>query len=407
MISVYRSFPMALWRYNREFLNRRMTAPPTVLYLIDKLHRAGAQTNLSHLARGLLAAGRFRPFVVCLTSGGPLADELLGAGVDLRVLGIRRIYGGSALRALGRLARWMREEKVEIVHTYLVSANLFGAFASALAGNTRLVTTRRDLGFSRNLRLSLLEQIFVNPRASRVVTPSEAVSESARRERGLEARKITTIANGVDCDFFRPDARLRTASRAALGIASEAPVAGVVANFLPVKGHEDFLHAAARVGGPLPDARFVLVGDGALRQDMEKLARDLGIGERVLFTGARTDTRELFSALDLVVSPSHSEGMSNVILEAMSMARPILATSVGGTRELLRHQVTGVLVPPHDPAALAEAMLSLFSDRGRAKALGARAREEAESRFGLKEMVHRYTNLYDELLGSGPARTSS
>ncbi len=383
-----------------------MADPVTVLYLIDKLHRAGAQTNLSQLARGLPAA-RFRPIVVCLTSGGPLAEEIRASGIDVRVLGIRRIYGGSALRALGRLARGMREEKVEIVHTYLVSANLFGASASALAGNPTLITTRRDLGFSRNFRLSLLEETFVNPRASRVVTPSEAVSESARRERGLDARKVVTISNAVDCDLFRPDAGLRVASRAALGLASEAPVTGVVANFLPVKGHEDFLNAARRVADRMPEAFFVLVGDGVLRRDMERFARDLGIGKKVLFTGTRSDTRELLSAFDLLVSPSHSEGMSNVILEAMSMARPILATSVGGTGELLRHEVTGLLVPPRDPAALAEAMLSLLPDRARAHALGARARKEVEDRFSVKEMVHRYVSLYDELLAGGPSRTSS
>jgi glycosyltransferase involved in cell wall biosynthesis len=157
----------------------------------------------------------------------------------------------------------------------------------------------------------------------------------------------------------------------------------------------------------MPDAFFVLVGGGALRGDLEALSRALGIGERVIFTGAREDTRALLSAFDLLVSPSRSEGMSNVILEAMSMARPILATSVGGTRELLRQDATGVLVPPRDPAALAKGMLSLLSDRARANALGASARKEAEERFSSKEMVHRYVGLYDELLGARSSSTSS
>lgn len=369
----------------------------TVLYLIDKLHRAGAQTNLVQLVRGIRTT-RFRPIVVCLMSGGPLADELREAGIDVRVLGLRRIYGGSALRALGELARLLRREQVGIVHTYLVSANLFGAAASALAGIDTLVTTRRDLGFSRNSRLALLEETFVNPRVSRVVTPSEAVSESARRERGLPPARVTTIPNGVDLDWFRPLPGLRDHARSDLGVPGGAAVAGVIANFLAVKGHEDFLRAAVRVKERLPEAFFVLVGDGPLRAKTEGLALDLGLSDRVIFTGARADTRELLAAFDVLVSPSHSEGMSNVLLEAMSMARPIVATSAGGTEELLRHELTGLLAPPRDPAALAEAMISLLSVRERGRLLGERARQDVEERFRLDSMVLRYRDLYEEIL---------
>ncbi|MGH9321439.1 MAG: glycosyltransferase [Vicinamibacteria bacterium] len=377
--------------------------PKTVLYLIDKLHRAGAQRNLSQLARGL-DRSRFHPLVVCLQKGGPMGEELQVAGIEVAVLAIERIYGGRALRAIGRLARKMREERVEIVHTYLVSANLFGALASAFAGVPALVTTRRDLGFSRNWRLSLVEETLVNRRAIRVVTPCEAVSESARRERGLSPSRVMTIENGVDLDFFRPEVGLREKARAALQIPPEAAVAGVIGNFLPVKGHEDFLRAAARTG---PEVRFVLVGGGRRKPDMERLARELGIEDRALFTGPRSDTREVLSLVDVLVSPSHSEGMSNVILEAMAMARPIVATAVGGTRELLRDGATGLLVPPQDPRSLAEAMTSLLSDRVAAEVMGARARQEAEQRFSLRKMVHRYMALYDEVLAAVGSSTSS
>jgi glycosyltransferase involved in cell wall biosynthesis len=172
----------------------------------------------------------------------------------------------------------------------------------------------------------------------------------------------------------------------------------VIANFLAVKGHEDFLRAAVEVRRRLPEAVFVLVGDGPLRARTESLARELKIADSVLFTGARGDARALLSSFDLLVSPSHSEGMSNVLLEAMSMERPIVATSVGGTSELLRHGVTGLLTPPRDPGALSEAMLALLSDRARGAALGSNARRDASERFRLDFMVHRYGDLYEEIL---------
>jgi glycosyltransferase involved in cell wall biosynthesis len=335
---------------------------------------------------------------VCLASGGPIADELRRAGVDVQVLGVPRIYGTAALRALGRLGRLLRDERVGIVHTYLVSSNLFGAAAARLAGIRKLVTTRRDLGFSRNARLAFLEETFVNPRVSRVVTPSEAVSDSARRERGLDSRRVVTIPNGIDVDSFRPLPGLRETTRSELGIREGAAVVGVIANFLAVKGHEDFLRAAVAVRRRLPEAVFVLVGDGPLRARTESLARELGIAESVLFTGARGDARALLSAFDLLVSPSLSEGMSNVLLEAMSMETPIVATSVGGTSELLRHGVTGLLAPPRHPGALSEAMLALLSDRARGAALGRDARRDASERFRLDRMIHRYGDLYEEIL---------
>jgi glycosyltransferase involved in cell wall biosynthesis len=378
-----------------------MVGPVHVLLLIDKLHRAGAQTNLVQVARGL-DRSRFRPLVVCLSRGGELADELISTGIDVEVLGVDRVYGGRAMRALGRLSRTLLENDVKVLHTYLVSANLFGALACAVSGIGALVTTRRDLGFSRNWRLGVIEECFVNPRVDRVVTPAEAISIQARGERGLAPEKVVTIPNGVDTDFFRPVPGLGEQKRLELGIPPGALVVGVVANFLPVKGQADFLRAAARLGRD--DVRSVLVGEGGERAALEALVGELGLRERVLFTGARSDRRELYSLFDVVVSPSHSEGMSNVLLEAMAMARPIVATSVGGSPELIQHGETGLLVPPRDPEALAVAMNRLLDGGAVAGGMAERARVVVAERFGLERMVERYMELYDDLLDRRSAR---
>jgi glycosyltransferase involved in cell wall biosynthesis len=213
----------------------------------------------------------------------------------------------------------------------------------------------------------------------------------------LSPDRVVMIPNGVDTSYFRPEAGRRDPLRRELGIPAEVQVVGTIGNLLPVKGQSDLLRAVARLGST-EQTRLVIVGDGRERGRLEALARELELSERVLFTGTRPDTRELLSSFDVVVSPSHSEGMSNVLLEAMAMARPIVATAVGGSSELLRHEETGLLVPPQDPESLAAAIRRVLQGGPEIEALARRARKVVEVQFGLDRMIARYVALYDELL---------
>ena len=163
---------------------RPSTSRLRVSYLIDKLHRAGAQVHLGQLASSLDREA-FEPEVVCLLAGGPVASGLHEDGVPVEMLGLGRLYAPRALAGLLRLARRLRSRRVDVLHTYLVSANVYGTLAGRLAGVGAVVTSRRDMGFSRNLRLRLVEEWLVNPLADRVVANAPAVAEAALRERGL------------------------------------------------------------------------------------------------------------------------------------------------------------------------------------------------------------------------------
>ncbi|HVQ28080.1 MAG TPA: glycosyltransferase [Vicinamibacteria bacterium] len=374
-------------------MSRRLS----VLYVIDKLHRAGAQIHLLQLVRGLDRSS-FAPRVCCLLKGGPVADEMRALGVEVEVLGLRTIYGSAAFRALPGLVRAIRAHATDLVHTYLVSANIYGTLAARLAGAPVLVTSRRDLGFSRNWRLRLVEEWLVNPRVDRVVAVSPSAAQAALGERGLDAHRVVTIQNGVDLVHYDPARASRAEARRRLGLADDDSAVGVVAHLSsPVKGHADLLEATARAAIRWPRLKLLVVGEGALRPALEAQARALGIEDRVSFTGARADMAEVLAALDLVVLPSHTEGMSNALLEAMAMARPIVATAVSGNRDVLEHGRNALLAPPHDPAALAEAMVRLLADGEEASRLGRAARAKAETDFGLDRMVARYQDLYQEL----------
>jgi glycosyltransferase involved in cell wall biosynthesis len=370
-------------------------SPIRVSFLIDKLQRAGAQVHLAELVRGL-DRDRFTPDVRCLMRGGPLFDELAAEGVAAECLGLPTIYGPPAWRAFGRLVRRLRRDRVDVVHCYLVSANVFGGLAAWRAG-IPVVTSRRDVGISRNWRLRVFEETFVNPVVNVVTANSASVAAAARRERFLAAGKVRLVPNGVDLARFDPARHPAEASRTALGLPPGDRVVGSVGHLSPVKGHADLLDAAAllvRRGVPL---RVLLVGDGPLRPALAEKAQALGIEDRVVFTGVRDDVPAVLAAMDVFALPSRTEGMSNALLEAMAMGRPVVATAVDGNADLVRDGVTGRLVPSRDPEALAGALDAVLADPAAARSLGCAARRYVAESHSLPAMVSRYEQLYEEL----------
>lgn len=370
-----------------------------VAYLIDRLQRAGAQAHLGQLV-SRLDRGGFEPEVLCLLAGGPVADEMRSRGVSVEVLGLGRLYGPRAVAELFRLARRLRERRIDVLHTYLVSANIYGAIAARMA-RVPVITSRRDIGFSRNWRLRLVEERLINPLVHRVVAVSPAVAELTRREHGIPPGRLVTIENGVDVLVWRPEGQPRAEARRELGLRDDEVAVGVIGHLSPVKGHADFLEAAARVSAQAPPTRFVLVGDGPLRSELHALAASLGLGDRVVFAGTRADMPRVLSALDVVAVPSHSEGMSNALLEAMAMALPVVATRVGGNPDVVRDGETGRLVAPRNPAELARVLLELVMDRTARDSLGRAARRYVASNLSLSGMVARYEELYRGVAGAG------
>ena len=253
------------------------------------------------------------------------------------------------------------------------------------------------MGFSRNWRLRLVEEGLVNRLVDRVVAVCPAVAAETLRERGLDPGKVVTIPNGVDCEEWDPARYSRDEARSELGLGADETAIGVVASLSPIKGHADLLAAAARVLARRR-ARFVLIGDGPLRAALGALASQLGIRDQVVFMGARGDVPRLLCGLDVLAIPSHSEGLSNTLLEAMAMGLPVVATAVGGNNDVLRDGENGRLVPPHDPEAQAAALLALVEAPEAARRLGEAARRFVAVEFPLSRMVARHEELYRSLV---------
>jgi glycosyltransferase involved in cell wall biosynthesis len=297
--------------------------------------------------------------------------------------------------ALGRLAGFMRRERIDIVHNYLLRANVIGTLAARAAGVPVVLTSKR--GCHERRGLELVGARLSNRLADCVTANANAVRTFVHENEGCPLEKMVVIPSGIDTDRFAP---LPSSDfKARLGLPSDAPVIGVVTRMRVRKGVEEFLRAVAEVRRTRPDVRAVVVGEVELDAELRGMVEAAGLREHLHLLGRRSDMPEVLSAFDVFVLSSHDEGMSNAILEAMAMQRPVVATDVGGTGEVVQEGRTGYLVPPKDPDALAAAIARVFDDAPAAHALGVRGREVVVAGFSARAMVRQMEALYLRLFG--------
>ncbi len=302
-------------------------------------------------------------------------------------------------RVVRALARLLRKERPDILHAYLPAANVIGPAAAKLAGIRRVIVSKRALAdYKAGFPLLRRVEPLGNCLADVVLVNSDAVRRDVEKTERFFAGKVRKIYNGVDpiAPWTREQAerfRLRE------GIPPGCPAVLSVSNFYPYKGLEDLVAAAALVVASAPDAVFLLAGrDAGTLQRCRALAEQGGLARNVRFLGSRTDIADWIRASDLFAHPSHEEGFSNAILEAMAGGRAVVACDVGGNPEAVRDGETGLLVPPRQPAALAAALTRLIADSPRREAMGDAGRRRAAELFSMDRMVAETERLYESLM---------
>jgi glycosyltransferase involved in cell wall biosynthesis len=365
-----------------------------VLYTVNRMDVGGSQTHLVQVLR-LLDRRRFDPMLCCLSGKGALLETASATGATVVNVGLGRLKSPAALGPIWRLASFMRRERIDIVHNYLLRANLVGTLAARAARVPLVLTSKRGCHERRGLELASAK--LSNRLADCVTTNAQAVRDFVHEREGCPLEKMVVIPSGIDTDRFAPlpagDYRTR------LGLTPEQRVVGIVTRMRVRKGVEEFLRAMATVRQQIPSAVAVVVGEVDLDPSLAALVGELGLDGALHLLGPRTDVPEVLSAMDLFVLSSHDEGMSNAILEAMAMARPVVATDVGGTGEVVQPGRTGLLVPPKDPAALARAIAQILTAPGdTAAAMGARGRALVVDGFSARAMVRQMEDLYGQLL---------
>jgi glycosyltransferase involved in cell wall biosynthesis len=381
----------------------RLVTPPTaadalglgrpirVCFMIDRLARAGTESQLIALIRHLDHT-RIRPHLCLLDGEDAESRALEPEDCSVLRLGVRKLLQPRAISQAGRLARYLRRERIDILQVYFPDSTYLGVLAGCLAGVPHIVRTRNNINHWMTPAHRRLGRLL-----NRFVTMTVANSEPGRQavlacERPDPA-SVVVLENGVDLDRFAAIPTYRPATAESTGPRR----VGMVANLRSVKGVDVFVEAAALIATRRPDVEFLVAGEGPQRPELERLIVERGLAGRFLLLGSVADIPEFLGRLDVAVLSSRSEGMPNAVLESMAAGRPIVATEVGGIRSLIEPEAHGLLVPPEDPAALAGAIDRLLADPDMARRFATAARERTARHHSRAVMIRRFEDLYGRL----------
>jgi glycosyltransferase involved in cell wall biosynthesis len=373
-----------------------------VLQVIGGLYIGGAEKVVASLALGVDRT-RFETIVCCTRVLGPLGDPIVAAGIPL-------VLSGSPTgvsRYLGSFHLWrtLRHFRPDVVHTHGLPGMVELGPLAYLRLTPRWIHTYHFGNYPyANRRYMTIERVFSGA-AHQLVAVAEAQRQTLIAQHRLDPGHIVTVPNGVrDLPFLADAGAVRARKRQELGIPADVPVVGSIAVLTEQKGITHLLRAARGIVDLVPAARFVIVGDGALKDALMQEAVALGLADHVLFTGWRADVGELLMAFDVWVMSSLWEAMPLALLEAMAGARPIVVTDVGDNRRVVQDGRVARVVPAGDADSLRTAILELLRNPDEATALGLRARGRFEERFTIARMVESYEALYAARANERPAQ---
>jgi glycosyltransferase involved in cell wall biosynthesis len=372
-----------------------------VALLCADLDVGGIQSMVEALGRGLPTAG-FEPRFVCFDRVGAAGERLAASGFPVDFVARRP---GVDLSLATSLRRLFAAHGIGLVHAHNRTALFYAVAARAMKSSPALLYTEHDRSFPEALKVRLLHAVLAR-RLERVVAVCRHVRDAIVATERFPAGRTSVILNGV---ADPPDEPSRLAARSAVatefGIDPARPLLLAIGHLTAVKDHATLLDAVARL--PEEPAPYLIVaGDGPLRGELLARRAALGLEGRVAFPGYRNDVDRLLRAADVLVMSSISEGLSIALVEAAARSVPIVATAVGGNDEVVVDGVTGRLVPPRDPAALAAALAAIALDRATGERLGRGGRARFEERFRLATMVAAYAAVYREALAASASRRS-
>jgi glycosyltransferase involved in cell wall biosynthesis len=385
----------------------RSKSPIRVLHVITRLIVGGAQENTMFTA-ALLDKDRYQVEVISgpqTGSEGSLMEELRQRGGQLTILPelLRQISPLNDLLALWKLYRLIKTEKYTIVHSHSSKAGILARIAARLAGAPIIIHTIHGWSFHDHMSPRLRNTyIFLEKLCARfsdmlIVVAKPDIQKGLQSGIGSPAQ-YRLIRSAIPLDDFKPQAIDRLKVRAALDIPADAPVLGNVGRFSTQKNPLDWVKIAGRVGHSLPNAWFLLVGDGPLRPQVEQALKDEGIFEQTVLTGLRRDVASMMGAIDVFLLTSLWEGLPRVIPEAMAMGVPVVAYQVDGTAEAVLPGETGCLCPPGSLDEMAACCLRLLQDEAVRSQMAEHCRELAANEYDVNHMVSQIAALYDEVL---------
>ena len=365
-----------------------------VLQFIGSFHQGGSERQALGLTGQLVADAQFDVYAATLNKEGVLLAEAEAIGLpEIPEYKLTSFFNTHFVRQVRACAAFLRENRIDIVHTHDFYTNIFGMAAATLAGVKGRVASKRETGEMRSRPQDIVEMIAFG-RANAIVANSEAVREYLAA-RSIPTAKIHVIHNGLDVDRFVS----RTIDCGEFGLPAGRRFVTLVANLRHrVKNVPMLLRAAVEVTAHFNDVDFVIAGEGELTDEMKALTRELGVSGRIHFIGRCTDVPGLLSVSSACVLTSVAEGVSNSILEYMAAGKPVVATKVGGAAEAIIEGETGYLVESDDDGTMARRLTELLQDEGESSRLGDNGRKTAEAKFSLAARLESTIALYSSIL---------
>jgi|KBSSwiStaDraftv2_1062776.scaffolds.fasta_scaffold176750_2 glycosyltransferase involved in cell wall biosynthesis len=361
-----------------------LARPLPIAIAIHNFQPGGTERQMTELVRRL-DPRRWQVHLACLRCDGAWFARAAEFAASVAEFPVTSFGHAGTFTQMREFARWCRDQRIALVHSSELYSNIFFLPAAAMAGVPVRVGSRREIAAGKSVA-QIAAQRGAYAFAHRVVANAEAAASRLRRE-GVASSRISVVPNGLDLSRYTPRP-----------LPSKLRRIVAVANLRPGKGHDTLIAAAPSILERFPDAHFDLIGDGTERESLERLVRERGLTAAFTFSGHVENVPERLAAADLFTLPSESEAFPNAVLEAMAAGLPIVASAVGGICEVVHQNRTGLLVPPRDPQALADALCRLMTNHTEAQALAAGGRSLVESRYSFDRMVAAIEQLYDQEL---------
>ena len=362
-----------------------------VLHIVEDLNIGGLERVIESIVIGL-NKNKYNVQVWCLAKGGEIAEELIGRGINLKILGMKSYYNPTKIV---KLSNHLRKSKIDIIHTHGYFASTFARMAAILA-RTPVILTHIHTAYYGFRKRNILIERFLSIFTDKIICVSNSTREFVEKIEGIDVNKTCLIYNGTESSNIHTPST--SVDRTSLALSPEDFVIITVASLMENKGHHHLLDAINILSKKYRSIWLLIVGDGPLRSRLEEYAKSLKISSRIVFTGLRKDVHSLLYLSDLfILCPIEREGLGVSIIEAMSMGIPVIGTSIGGIPELIENQVNGLLVPPCNSYELAVAIEKLFVDKDQRIKMAEKAKRKYEQNFTALKMVKHVELLYDGL----------
>lgn len=367
-----------------------------ILFVVDGIEFGGGERVFLQLASRL---GTFYKIHFAASPGGIFEQKLKEYDVQFYPIDMSRQI---SVKPICQLKEIIASEDINLIHSQGARANFFARIASRLTGVSHNVCTvativdNFNVGETRKRIYRLIDSLFQRY-VDRFIVVSDALQETLLQNYGIASNRISKVYNGINLKKFNPENNSHTL-RKEWNLSEAVPLIGAIGRMVREKGFEFLINAVPDVVKTVPDATFLIVGEGPLKKELEDLSKRLKIEKRIVFTGFRNDINDILAAIDVLVMPSLTEGFPMVTLEAMAMSKPIVATDIDGITEQITDGENGILVPPKDHIALSQSILKLIHDKDFSIKLGMSARDRVEQEFSVEKMVEETEKVYLSLL---------